>query len=108
MMKRSLLAIGSMVLALTICMSAGDKKPQKSVQVKPDQTVDLESPTLVTARQKCENWGVAAGLQAMLQQQGVKLDQSYWILRLYRGELCIDTLPSMEALTELVNREVVL
>jgi hypothetical protein len=38
----------------------------------------------------------------------VQLDQSYWIMRLNAGELCVPEMPSADALTKLVNREVVL
>jgi hypothetical protein len=63
---------------------------------------------LSTARQECENWAVAAGLETMLHQQNVQLDQSYWIMRLNGGELCVPGMPPADVLTKLVNREVVL
>ena len=102
-----LLSIATLVLALAVCVSAGDKKKQ-TYYVKPDQTADLEKPHLTIARQKCENWAIAAGLETMLKQQDVNLDQSFWVMRLNRGEICVNDLPSMEALADVVNGEFVL
>jgi hypothetical protein len=108
-MKRLLVAVTAMLLVLSVFVHAGDKKKQaQSYQLKPDQTADLAVDKLSTAKQECENWAVAAGLETMLAKQGVHLDQSYWIMRLNGGELCVPGMPSMDALTKLVNREVVL
>jgi hypothetical protein len=107
-MRRSLLNLCLVVLALALCLAADDKKKQAVLFVKAAQTADLEAPRLVAARQKCENWAVAAGLEAMLRIQEVKLDQAFWVMRWNRGELCLSEIPSMEALAEVVNREFVL
>ena len=103
-----MLNLGLVVLALAVCMTADDKKKQAVLFVKAGQTADLKTPSLVAARQKCENWAVAAGLEAMLRLQNVPLDQAFWVMRLNRGELCKPEIPSMEALAEVVNREFVL
>jgi hypothetical protein len=108
-MKRSLMALSALLLLLAVSAYGGDKKKQaQSYQLKPDQTADIPLNKLSTAKQECENWAVAAGLETMLAKQGVQLDQSYWIMRLNAGELCVPEMPSVEALTKLVNREVVL
>src|SRR5882757_8094153 len=117
-MRRSLLTPGLLtiglrtlallVLALAVCLSADDKKKRAIVFVKAGQTADLAAPKLVTALQKCENWAVAAGLEAMLRSQDVALDQAFWVMRWNRGEICLPETPSMEALAEVVNREFVL
>ena len=108
-MKRSLVVLCALLLLLVVCAYGGDKKKQaQSYQLKPDQTADIPLNKLSTAKQECENWAVAAGLETMLAKQGVQLDQSYWIMRLNAGELCVPEMPSVEALTKLVNREVVL
>lgn len=71
--------------------------------------MDLASETkLVTAKQNCENWALAAGLETMLQQQKVTLDQNFWVMKLAGGELCIDAPIKIEALAQAVNREFVL
>jgi hypothetical protein len=107
-MRRLLLVFGVLLL-LHVYVYGGDKKKQgQAYQLKPDQTADLRADKLNTAKQECENWAVAAGLETMLAKQGVQLDQSYWIMRLNAGELCVPEMPSMDALTKLVNREVVL
>jgi hypothetical protein len=92
------------------CLHAGDKaskKLQQSYQLRPDQIAQLAPGKLVTAKQSCENWAIAAGLEEMLRKKGVSLDQSFWVMRLNYGELCAD-LPSMDALAKVVNGEFVL
>lgn len=94
-------------IAGSLCAAA--QKQQQSFYIKPDQTADLPNDAkLTTAKQTCENWALAAGLETMLRQQNVPLDQSFWVMRLAGGELCIDNPPKMEALAQTVNREFVL
>jgi hypothetical protein len=98
-----------MFLAFTLAVEAAAQKQQQSYYLKPDQTIDLTGETkLITAKQNCENWALAAGLEAMLKSQNVALDQNYWVMRLAGGELCIDDLPTIDAITKVVNREFVL
>ncbi|HXB20118.1 MAG TPA: hypothetical protein VNV88_01995 [Candidatus Solibacter sp.] len=101
------LQAGILVLLLALCANAGDKKKQ-AYYAKPGQTADLETEKLLTAKQDCENWGLAAGLESILKKQHVSLDQTFWITRLSGGELCLPQLPSAEALTRAVNGEFVL
>jgi hypothetical protein len=90
-------------------MQAADQKQQQQYYIKPDQTADLGAETkLNTARQNCENWAMAAGLETMLLQQNVALDQSFWVMRLNGGELCVDDQPTIDALKLVVNRDFVL
>ena len=97
-------------LLLTLSLQAADKKQQQSYYLKPDQSADLASGSkLITARQSCENWAMAAGLETMLRQQNVPLDQNFWVMRLNGGELCVNDLPTIEALTQsMSNKEFVL
>lgn len=83
------------------------KKLQQSYQLKPDQVAELASGKLATAKQSCENWAMAAGLETILEKKGVSLNQSFWVMRLNYGELCAD-LPSIDALAKVVNDEFVL
>lgn len=93
---------------LTLSLQAADQKTQ-TYYVKPDQAVDLASDVkLVTAKQDCENWALAAGVETMLAKQNVALDQNFWVMRMSGGELCLDKLPNMETLTQVVNKEFVL
>ncbi|MGZ4873226.1 MAG: hypothetical protein ACXVK3_15625, partial [Candidatus Angelobacter sp.] len=93
----------------TLSLQAADQKQQQQYYIKPDQTADLAAETkLGTAKQSCENWAMAAGLETMLQRQNVALDQSFWIMRLNGGELCLADLPAIDALTLVVNRDFVL
>ena len=93
-----------------ISVYGGDKASKKlrqDYQLKPDQTAELKSAKLITAKQSCENWAVAAGLETMLASKGVALDQNFWVMRLNYGEVCAG-LPSMDALAKVVNDEFVL
>lgn len=101
------IAVLLLLSALVCAAFAGDKKKAQFF-LKPDQTADLTSKDLVSARQNCENWGLAAGLQTMLARQKVALDQAFWVMHLYYGELCVDRLPSMEQLAQVVNQDFVL
>lgn len=107
MHRQSQFAIVFLLIALSL--HAADKKQQQSYYLKPDQSADLASDTkLITAKQSCENWALAAGLETMLQQQNVALDQNFWVIRMNAGELCLSDLPTIEALTHVVNKEFVL
>lgn len=96
-----------LVLLLVLCAQSDDKKKQ-GLYTKPAQTADLESQTFVTAKQNCENWGVAAGLENILKKQDVHLDQTFWVTRIYGGELCVNELPSVELLAHAINGAFVL
>lgn len=96
-------------LAVPIFLGASDKKQQQQYYLKPDQSVDLASDSkLVTAKQSCENWALAAGLETMVQQQNVALNQNFWVMRMNGGELCQAGLPAIDALMQVVNKEFVL
>lgn len=97
------------LLLLALSLQAADQKQQQSFYLKPDQMVDLASDVkMVTAKQDCENWALAAGVETMLQRQSVALNQNFWVMRLNGGELCLDKLPSIDALAQVVNKEFVL
>ena len=94
---------------ITLSLQAADQKQGQQYYLKPDQTADLAADTkLNTAKQNCENWAMAAGLETMLQGQKVSLDQSFWVMRLNGGELCVDETPTIDALKLVVNHDFVL
>ena len=96
-------------LLIALSLQAADKKQGQQYYLKPDQTADLAADTkLNTAKQSCENWAMAAGLETMLQRQNVPLDQSFWVMRMNGGELCVDDAPTIDALKLVVNRDFVL
>jgi hypothetical protein len=97
-------AIGLVVI---LCFLAGAQKPPL-LYVRPAQTVDLEAAKLVTAEQNCQNWAIAAGLEAVLKQQDVALDQRFWVTRISGGEVCDSEIPSTEKIRQAVNGEFVL
>jgi hypothetical protein len=105
-------AVVSLVVPLLLAIAFQQQVPKKQGQnyyLKPDQSADLTSDTKLTvAKQSCENWALAAGLETMLQQQNVPLNQNFWVMRMNGGELCLSDLPTIEALTRTVNKEFVL
>ncbi len=98
---------GALLLLLVLCAQADDKK-KHALYTKPAQAVDLENEKYVTAKQNCESWGLAAGLETILKRQDVHLDQNFWVTRIHGGELCVPDLPSVETLTHAINGEFVL
>jgi hypothetical protein len=99
--------IALLLSGIAAMLNADDKKKQV-FYLKPDQKLDLASPRIVPARQNCENWGLAAGLETMLLKQNVSLDQIFWVMHLNYGELCVDRLPDMGHVADVVNQEFVL
>jgi hypothetical protein len=94
------------LLLLASLLAGGQKEAPKYSRL--GQIVDLNSPKLVTAKQDCENWAVAAGLESMLKQQGVTLDQNFWVMHISGGEVCAPEVPSADSLSSVVNSEFVL
>jgi hypothetical protein len=96
-------------LLIALSLQADGQKKGQQYYIKPDQTADLAADAkLNTAKQSCENWAMAAGLETMLQRQNVPLDQSFWVMRLNGGELCVDETPTIDALKQAVDKEFVL
>jgi hypothetical protein len=98
-----------LLLSFTLFLGAAAQQSAPNFYLKQDQTIDLASTTkLTTAKQNCENWALAAGLETMLRQQNVTLDQNFWVDRLAGGGLCLDSLPKIDSLTQVLNREFIL
>ncbi len=102
-MKRAIF----LVVVLAGAGWAWDKKPQgqPTLLARPNQAVDINGLKVPEPAQKCTNFGWAAGLELMLRQQGVHLDQKYWITKLEGGELCQEQLRPMEELAQAVDGE---
>lgn len=97
-----------LLVAASLMVLAVAQKNRSQYYLKPDQTADLHKPKLITAKQNCVNWGLAAGLETILAQQNVPIDQTFWVMHLNYGEVCSDQTPSMELLAKVVNQEFVL
>jgi len=100
--------IALLLSGIAALLNADDKKKGQIFYIKPDQRLDLASPKIVSARQNCENWSLAAGLETMLRKQNVSLDQIFWVMHLNYGEACIDRVPDMDHVADVVNQEFVL
>ena len=101
-------SITLLILLLTALLSADDKKKQRMLYFKPEQTADLEPAKVITAKQKCENWALAGGLETLFKREGVAFDQNYWVTRLSGAEVCHQELPSPEDFAHAVSQDVVL
>lgn len=104
--SRQALIVLACVCALAVW--ADDKKKASVLYKNPGQTADLDAGKLVTAKQNCENWALAAGMESMLKREDVALDQNFWVMRINGGELCTTELPKTEVVADVVNREFVL
>lgn len=106
--RRRALNVLVLLVTISVMVAAVAQKNRNQYYVKPDQTADLHHPRLTTAKQNCENWGLAAGLETVLAQQDVGLDQNFWVMHLNYGELCVDHIPPIDLVTKVVNQEFVL
>lgn len=90
------------VVALAVMCAAvapADKKPKYGgLAMQPKQIAALEQLPQVVAAQPCENWAWAAGMEELLRRRGVALDQRFWVIRTYGGEVCRERgpLPELE------------
>lgn len=94
------LRIVAVVALLTWSAAADQKFP--GMQTKPDQVAAVENPAYVAAGQACENWAWAATMEAMLAEQDVKLDQRFWLFKIYGGTKCLE-IGDLEALADQVT-----
>ncbi len=93
----------SILVLLALPMAAG-KKPNGAPLVRlADQSVELKAFWLPTPAQKCTNWAWAVAVEAMLKAQQVSIRQNDWVMKADRGELCIDTPPTLERLTKVID-----
>src|SRR5438270_8368430 len=69
----------------------------------PEQTAEIADLVSATAKQKCENWGWAAGLETILKRQGVDIPQNYWVMKADGGEVCKEQTPDLEALSKVIT-----
>ncbi len=74
----------------------------------PPKTAEIAKLALTAPAQKCTNWAWASALELMLQGQQVSLKQNYWVQKANGGEVCIETLPSLDDLARLVDGPYVL
>ncbi len=100
--------ITTFLLLLGNLLNARSQQNQGPTYFKPLQTANLAPGKVITAKQKCENWALAAGLETLSQRQGLAFDQNYWAARLGGAESCRQKLPSLEDIAHTVNQDVVL
>ena len=91
------------ILIRLIFRRTDQKKLAITHVVHPNQTVEIANLAPVAARQKCENWSWAAGIETSLRVQSVNLPQNYWIMKANGGEVCDDRPVSLEAISKLID-----
>ncbi len=96
------------VVAAAPAWSAKNKKGAP-LQLVPDQSAEIADLFVPPASQDCFNWSWAVGIEAMLRAQRVEtLPQSYFIRKLYPGDLCVDEAVDFERLGRAIDGEYVL
>lgn len=92
MFRRAVLIV--VLLALCAPVSFAGKKKIKGLSLRqnPDQHAELRNLPSIVAKQKCENFAWAAGVETILRMQGVSLDQSYWTDKINGGALCLPSI----------------
>lgn len=97
-----IIAIGCLLM---LAAAAPAQKRKAPFYVHPGKDEALATMPSVVARQKCGNWAWAAALEASLRAQDVSLDQTFWVLRLNRGELCLPDAGAPEQLVRFLESE---
>lgn len=95
--------------ALTGISLAAADKPKGAPLVKlPRKTIEIKDLEVAHPKQPCPNWSWAAALETMLLRQQIDLDQRYWVMKAYPGELCIETPIDLEFIQRLVKGDYVM
>src|SRR5260221_12447551 len=89
-------------------LNARSQQNQGPTYFRSGLTANVETDKLIIAKQKCENWALAAGLETLSQRQGLAFDQNYWAAGLDGVESCRQKLPSLEDIAHTLTRDVVL
>jgi hypothetical protein len=97
------------MLALGLCLDLAAQKRTGAPMVQvAGQKVDIQPPVVPKLLQRCENWAVAADLEALLAAQQVPLPQRYWVVKGDMGEVCRDNPIDFVKLRKMVEGEYVL
>jgi hypothetical protein len=103
-MRRWVSVTGVLLLVLVAGAPSCSKKDPKlpGVVARPPQTDEITNLPVVEAVQPCPNWAWAAGLEMLLNAQGVRLEQRHWVLKANGGEVCVARL-SPEELVRVID-----
>ncbi len=94
---------------VTLGVAADQKKKGGVFLYKmPDQVAVVRNVPNVLARQRCENFSWAAGVETSLRAQNVELDQGFWTDKIYGGAICLPSPGEMENLARSIEGEYVL
>ncbi|HEV2021239.1 MAG TPA: hypothetical protein VGQ94_01795 [Terriglobales bacterium] len=102
------LTVAVVLILAVLAPSLAARKKRIPLLLNSGVTAELPSPAAATAVQTCENWAWAAGVETILRTQNVALDQHYWVQKSDAGEICLESLASLEKLSKVVTGEYVL
>ena len=106
--RASLGVLAAVAVVAALPAWSAKKKQGAPLQLVPDQHAEVADLFVPPAAQDCFNWSWAAGIEAMLRAQQVEtLPQSYFIRKLYPGDLCVDEAVDFERLGRAVDGEYV-
>jgi len=97
-----------LILAVSAPSPGADKKKRLPLLLNAGVTAELPSPPAGGVAQKCENWAWAAGVETILRTEDVPLDQHFWVQKSDGGEICLESLASLEQIARVINGEYVL
>jgi hypothetical protein len=93
----------ALLLLLTLPLSADKKHKGMPMTRLPGLKAEIASLKLPEVTQKCTNYAWAVAVGAMLKAQDVPLDQDFWVQKANGGDLCIESLPSLESFTHTID-----
>ena len=94
-----------LLIVVTLPLLAGKKQQLNPALVKKDpQTAEIADLKVPKLKQACPNWGWAAAIELMLEQQKVvDYKQDYWVTKSAGGELCIEKPIDLDQLKQWVD-----
>jgi len=86
----------------------GGNKQAPAGWVLHKQFMDLENVALEAAEKPCANWAWVAGIVAMAEARGARIEQQYLVDRLYGGSVCLTSPGDLDDLAQRISHEYVL
>src|SRR5215813_11996567 len=99
------------LLTITVATSllyAGDKPKGASLVKLPTATAEVKGLEVPRPKQACPNWAWAALLELMLAERDFDLKQTYWVLKAFPGELCVESPVNLDYIRDTVKGDYVL
>lgn len=104
----TLVLASALLLIVAIPGSAGKKPKGAPLARLPNRSAEIADLALPNPAQKCQNWAWAAVVEAILQAQQVPLKQNFWVQKVNGSEICVEALPTPQALGRAIDGRYVL